>query len=178
MSAQNSGKLNSLLIDLDDTSLVSSRWLRAHDYSNSLVARYVRSGWLVSPARGIYMRKGGRLQWDGVVRSLQVRISDMTRRAGHASRAPECPPAACAGSKRRARLSAERSRVVAELAPARAVERASPESLHETRCHCRCTDPACRRHLAGSRRRNIRRRRAGSGSSAREKLRPVPGRHA
>lgn len=72
MDAQSSGKLNRLLAELGDTRLVSSRWLRAHDYSNSLVARYVGSGWLVSPARGVYMRAGGRLQWDGVVRSLQV----------------------------------------------------------------------------------------------------------
>ncbi|WP_425402434.1 AbiEi antitoxin N-terminal domain-containing protein [Halotalea alkalilenta] len=34
---------------------------------NSLVARYVGRGWLVSPVRGVYMRAGGRLQWDGVV---------------------------------------------------------------------------------------------------------------
>ena len=72
MDAQNSGKLTRLLAELGDTRLVSSRWLRAHGYSNSLVARYVGSGWLVSPARGVYMRRGGRLQWDGVVRSLQV----------------------------------------------------------------------------------------------------------
>lgn len=72
MGDQNPGKLNRLLIELGDTRLVSSRWLRAHDYSSSLVARYLDSGWLVSPARGVYMRRGGRLQWEGVVRSLQV----------------------------------------------------------------------------------------------------------
>lgn len=72
MDAQTSGKLNRLLAELGDTRLVSSRWLRAQGYSNSLVARYVGSGWLVSPARGVYMRMGGRLQWEGVVRSLQV----------------------------------------------------------------------------------------------------------
>ena len=72
MDAQNLGKLNRLLAELGDTRLVSSRWLRAHGYSNSLVARYVGSGWLVSPARGVYQRRGGRLQWEGVVRSLQV----------------------------------------------------------------------------------------------------------
>jgi hypothetical protein len=72
MSDRSAGKLNLLLSELGDTRLISSRWLRAHDYSNSLVARYVSSGWLVSPARGVYMRKGGRLQWEGVVRSLQV----------------------------------------------------------------------------------------------------------
>jgi hypothetical protein len=69
---QKSGKLNRLLKELTDTRLVSSRWLRAQGYSNSLVARYVSSGWLVSPTRGVYMRMGGRLLWDGVVRSLQV----------------------------------------------------------------------------------------------------------
>lgn len=72
MSDQNAGKLNRLLAELGDTRLVSSRWLRAHGYSNSLVARYVGSGWLVSPSRGVYRRQGGRLQWDGVVRSLQI----------------------------------------------------------------------------------------------------------
>ncbi len=72
MDTSNTTKLNRLVVELGDTRLVSSRWLRAHDYSNSLVARYVSSGWLVSPARGVYMRKGGRLQWDGVVSSLQV----------------------------------------------------------------------------------------------------------
>lgn len=41
---QNTGKLNLLLAELGDTSLVSSRWLRVHCYSNSLVARYVNSG--------------------------------------------------------------------------------------------------------------------------------------
>lgn len=72
MSEQNTGKLNRLLAEMGDTRLVSSRWLRAHGYSSSLVARYVGSGWMVSPARGVYMRQGGRLQWDGVVRSLQA----------------------------------------------------------------------------------------------------------
>ncbi|MEN1925959.1 type IV toxin-antitoxin system AbiEi family antitoxin domain-containing protein [Luteimonas qiangzhengi] len=71
MSDQKEGKLNRLLGQLGDTELVSSRWLRAHGYSSSLVARYVTSGWLVSPTRGVYMRKGGRLQWEGVVNTLQ-----------------------------------------------------------------------------------------------------------
>lgn len=72
MNVQKRNKLNHILGELNDTRLVSSRWLRAHGYSNSLVARYVERGWLMSPARGVYMRRGGRLQWDGVVRSLQA----------------------------------------------------------------------------------------------------------
>src|SRR5258708_30247923 len=72
MSDQNKGKLNLLLAELGDTRLISSRWLRAHGYSNSLVARYVSSGCLLSPVRRVYIRKVGRLQWEGVVRSMQV----------------------------------------------------------------------------------------------------------
>jgi len=73
MGNQNYEKLNRLLAALGDTHVASSRWLRAHGYANSLVARYVRSGWLVSPARGVYLRQGGYLQWEGVVHSLQAR---------------------------------------------------------------------------------------------------------
>mgnify|MGYP005848173049 CR=1 FL=1 len=71
MSDQNKSKINRLLAGFSDTGLVSSRWLRAHGYSSSLVARYLTSGWLASPARGVYMRKGGRLHWEGLVRTLQ-----------------------------------------------------------------------------------------------------------
>lgn len=73
MSELKRSKLNHLIASLRDSDLVSSRWLQTHGYSRSLVARYVTSGWLVSPARGVYLRKGGQLQWQGVVRSLQER---------------------------------------------------------------------------------------------------------
>lgn len=71
MSVQKSEKLNSLLAGLGDSDLVSSSWLKAHGYSSNLVARYIASGWLESPARGIYQRRGGRLTWAAVVRALQ-----------------------------------------------------------------------------------------------------------
>lgn len=72
MSEQNATKVNQLLKLLDDTTLVSSRWLRKHGYASNLVARYVASGWLVSPARGVYQRAGGKLRWEGVVNTLQM----------------------------------------------------------------------------------------------------------
>lgn len=72
MGEQNSGKLNRLLASLGDTGLVSSRRLRTLGYQSSLVSRYVASGWLVSPARGVYQRQGAYLQWAGVVSSLQM----------------------------------------------------------------------------------------------------------
>jgi hypothetical protein len=71
MSVQKSEKLKSLLAGLSDRTLVTSRWLKARSYGSSLVSRYVASGWLDSPARGVYLRKGGRLSWSGVVRALQ-----------------------------------------------------------------------------------------------------------
>lgn len=71
MSEQIHGKLNRLMARLADGQLVSSRWLREQGYASNLVARYVASGWLRSPARGVYHRSGGTLFWEGVVRSLQ-----------------------------------------------------------------------------------------------------------
>lgn len=72
MSDQNPGKLNRLLAGLGDSTLVTTRWLREHGYASNLVARYVASGWLESPARGVYLRKGGHLSWQGVLRALQA----------------------------------------------------------------------------------------------------------
>jgi hypothetical protein len=64
-------KLNRLLETLGDTTLVSSHWLRANGYPSNLVARYMAGGWLQSPTRGIYLRKGGKPTWEGLVRTLQ-----------------------------------------------------------------------------------------------------------
>lgn len=73
MSEQNASKLNRLLQELGDSDLASARWLRAQGYSSSLLARYVRSGWLTAPARGVYAIPRATLGWAGVVRSLQPR---------------------------------------------------------------------------------------------------------
>ncbi len=72
MSESKNEKLNRLLGTLGDTTLVSSRWLRAHGYPGNLVARYMSSGWLQSPARGVYLRKGGKPTWEGLLRTLQT----------------------------------------------------------------------------------------------------------
>lgn len=64
-------KLNRLLETLGDTTLVTSRWLRVQGYPSNLVARYMASGWLQSPTRGVYLRKGGKPTWEGLLRSLQ-----------------------------------------------------------------------------------------------------------
>lgn len=73
MGESKNEKLNRLLETLGDATLVSSRWLRAHGYPSNLVARYMASGWLQSPARGVYLRKGGKPTWEGLLQTLQVR---------------------------------------------------------------------------------------------------------
>ena len=73
MSEQKGSKLNHLLRELGDTDLASARWLRAQGYSSSLLARYVRSGWLTAPARGVYTNPRASLHWAGVMQSLQQR---------------------------------------------------------------------------------------------------------
>jgi hypothetical protein len=73
VTTQNGQKLNHLLRELGDADLASTGWLRRHGYSNSLLSRYVRSGWLMAPARGVYAIPRARLHWAGVVQSLQHR---------------------------------------------------------------------------------------------------------
>ena len=50
------GKLNQLQRLLPDGLLADARWLQRHGYSRSLVAKYVKSGWLQAPVRGAYQR--------------------------------------------------------------------------------------------------------------------------
>ncbi len=52
--------------------LVDAAWLENLGISASMRSRYVRQGWLVSPAYGIYRRPGPELRWEHVVISLQT----------------------------------------------------------------------------------------------------------
>jgi Transcriptional regulator, AbiEi antitoxin, Type IV TA system/Transcriptional regulator, AbiEi antitoxin N-terminal domain len=70
MSEEKSSKLNSLQRDLPEGLLVPTAWLRARGYSDQLLNKYRRSGWLQSPARGVYRRPGPPLKWQNVVASL------------------------------------------------------------------------------------------------------------
>lgn len=69
-------KLNQLQTLLPADLLVDAAWLHRHGYYSSLVAKYVRSGWLEQPTRGAYRRAGaaaGRSteDWATVIASLQ-----------------------------------------------------------------------------------------------------------
>ena len=76
MAEQKSTKINLLQDLLEEGLLAPTGWLEAQGYSRALISRYVDSGWLVSPARGVYRRPGPSLKWQHAVASLQ-------RVAGH-----------------------------------------------------------------------------------------------
>lgn len=83
MSVQVQGKLNLLHDLLDEGLLAPTGWLEAHGYSRALLGKYVASGWLESPARGVYRRPGPPLKWQHVVASLQLLNRSYLHVGGH-----------------------------------------------------------------------------------------------
>jgi hypothetical protein len=83
MSVQIIGKLNLLHDLLGEGLLAPTHWLEAHGYSRSLLGKYVASGWLESPARGVYRRPGPPLKWQHVVASLQLLGRSYLHVGGH-----------------------------------------------------------------------------------------------
>jgi len=67
----NPSKLSRLQDELPPGLLAPAAWLDAQGYYRQLLAHYVSSGWLESPARGVYRRPGTPLKWQHVVASLQ-----------------------------------------------------------------------------------------------------------
>jgi len=72
MGKQKSAKINLLQGLLEEGLLASTSWLEGQGYSRTLLSKYVESGWLTSPARGVYRRPGPPLKWQHVVASLQL----------------------------------------------------------------------------------------------------------
>lgn len=72
MLEQRKDRLNHLRGLLPPGLVASASWLREHEYPTNLVAYYVASGRLESPARGVYRVPGPPLKWQSVVASLQL----------------------------------------------------------------------------------------------------------
>lgn len=70
MAARISKKLN-LEHELPEGLLVDAAWLGQRGYSTSLRSQYVAAGWLEQPARSVYRRPRGPLNWQQTVISLQ-----------------------------------------------------------------------------------------------------------
>lgn len=74
VNIQKPSKLNQLQHVLPEGLPVNSDWLQNQGYSRQLIARYVQSGWLSSPARTVYRRESLLLNqnaWEPAVISLQ-----------------------------------------------------------------------------------------------------------
>lgn len=72
MTEQRNAHLNRLEKDLPEGLVVDAAWLEKRGIASNLRAYYVKSGWLVQPARGVYRRPRGSLNWRQVVISLQT----------------------------------------------------------------------------------------------------------
>ena len=75
MAEETTGKLNWLLRHLPDGLVVDAAWMGGHGYSAQLCKKYVSSGWLDKPARGVFRRPGGSLKWRQVVIALQTLLA-------------------------------------------------------------------------------------------------------
>jgi len=71
IESANLPKLTRLQVELPAGLLATADWLKARGYYRQLLSHYVGSGWLESPARGVYRRPGESLKWQQVVASLQ-----------------------------------------------------------------------------------------------------------
>lgn len=71
MSLRKADKLSALLQQLPEGVAAPSPWFEEQGYSRQLLYKYVQSGWLVKLGRGVYMRPGTNLDWQGVGLGLQ-----------------------------------------------------------------------------------------------------------
>jgi hypothetical protein len=78
MGIQIRSKINQLQHILPEGLFVDSAWLQQQGYSRPLIAKYVHSGWLESPASRVYRRPKAResgLHWEEIVASLQTLLN-------------------------------------------------------------------------------------------------------
>lgn len=64
--------LNHLLQSWPRGTVIQLEWLARHGVSQSLAARYRKSGWMVAIGRGAYARSGDPVGWEGAVYALQA----------------------------------------------------------------------------------------------------------
>lgn len=71
MSKVNAPNINRLLQIWEKNSLKTSKELSDLGYSAQLLTRYKKSGWLVSPSKGVYGLIGQKVDWSGALYALQ-----------------------------------------------------------------------------------------------------------
>lgn len=74
MSAQKQTKINLVLQNMIQGTVLTSIWLEKQGVSNSLTRRYVASGWLERLGQGAYIRYGDDVDWQGGLYALQSQL--------------------------------------------------------------------------------------------------------
>ena len=72
MAKQTAPSINWIERHLPEGIIVDSSWLTRAGFSSSLRTQYVSAGWLEQPARRVYRRPRGSLDWQQVVISIQT----------------------------------------------------------------------------------------------------------
>ena len=68
-------KLNRLLREWQAGTVMTSRWLRAHNYTRQLINHYIAATWIEAIASGAYVRAGDTAKWQGAVYALQQQLN-------------------------------------------------------------------------------------------------------
>lgn len=76
MSKLRENRINVIKDQLPEGLIVDAAWLNKHAISTALRHKYVQSGWLEQPTRGVYRKPRGKLTWQQAVISLQTIILD------------------------------------------------------------------------------------------------------
>lgn len=75
MDIENASKINLLLQKLPIRAVITDKWLKAMDISNSLKHSYIRGKWLSNIGSGAVIRTGDKVSWVGGVFALQTQLS-------------------------------------------------------------------------------------------------------
>lgn len=75
MSKQKGASLQKLLASWTPTGVHTSSYLNKAGYSNSLIHRYKKSGWIYSIGSGAFGRNGEKTSWEGAVYAMQSELN-------------------------------------------------------------------------------------------------------
>lgn len=74
MSINNRFKLRNLWQNWSPGMVLTHPWLIENNISYSLTERYIKSGWLENPIRGVFTKQGDKPSWAGVVHAIQSQL--------------------------------------------------------------------------------------------------------
>jgi len=85
MGTKNESKLNHLLQNIPQGTVVLASWLIKHGYSHDLQQKYIRSKWLEKMGKGAYKRTGDKVDFFGALYALQSQAKKQVHIGGRSS---------------------------------------------------------------------------------------------